>query len=679
MRLKRIFITLGAAFAVTFVLLNLEFNLFEAHLYDFRVRNSVSKGFSPNVALVVLDEKTITTLKDFPPLALDAHARLLDRLSQTAPQSVGYLIDLNSVHQVDPDLFESRWGKEFVDAAQKLESNQIPVLLGTPFDITGEIVPPFPVSTLRHAVALIHKDGSIFSEDKVTRRALTRLNGKPTFHLSLVETLRLQPTGFRPQGSYSVDAVAAEYFYFRYSAEPWVKFLADGSVQTPIPSVSFIDVIQDKIPASFFKGKTVLVGSILKENPDDFAKTPYSKNPTSTPKLLVHASIVDSLARNNGILMAPHFFNWLITFALTFLIFWWVMASTPLAGVFTTLGLACGFLLFAQILFQGFGGLPAIAIRTSQPLVGIFLSYYLVVPYRLILEYKKRWDYQRKNELLTQVEELKTNFLSLVTHDLKTPVARIQGLAEVILKKAGQKLSSEESKNLNQIILSTEQLNQFISRVLELTKIQSDQLQMAWASKDLNRLIEDCVESFRSIALAKSIQIKANLEPLFPIRMDSHLISKVLNNILDNAIKYSPPHSQIQIHSEEFADYVEVQIKDQGIGLSDGDMKSIFTKFYRAKNETTAKIPGTGLGLYLSKYFVEAHQGRLSIDSKPQQGTQVTIQLPLTLPQVLPLATNKDVVTKEQFLFSRIFRKSNSKETNKEPTKETNKKEKPYV
>src|SRR5207237_587377 len=96
--------------------------------------------------------------------------------------------------------------------------------------------------------------------------------------------------------------------------------------------------------------------------------------------------------------------------------------------------------------------------------------------YRLIREYKKRWDYQKKNELLTQVEELKTNFLSLVTHDLKTPVARIQGLAEVILKKSSERLLENDKTTLQHIIDSTDELNRFISSILELSKVESNRL-----------------------------------------------------------------------------------------------------------------------------------------------------------------------------------------------------------
>src|SRR5690606_4181188 len=123
----------------------------------------------------------------------------------------------------------------------------------------------------------------------------------------------------------------------------------------------------------------------------------------------------------------------------------------------------------------------------------------------------------------------------------------------------------------------------------------------------------------------------SELEPLFPVKLDPHLISKVLNNLIDNALKYSPAGSEIRISSREVENWVEVSVQDQGIGMTAEELENLFTRFYRAKNDATTKVSGTGLGLYLTKYFVEAHQGRVEVMSEPGKGSTFRIQLPLSL------------------------------------------------
>src|SRR5690606_16974718 len=128
-----------------------------------------------------------------------------------------------------------------------------------------------------------------------------------------------------------------------------------------------------------------------------------SRSPFTSAKLLIHANILDSLIQDDGIVLAPRWVDWATTVGFTLFVFWAVLKFSPLLGVFATLGSGFVLLVGGLALFNGMGEWNGIWIRLSQPLVGIFLGYYLVVPYRLIREYKKRWDYQRRNQILTQV------------------------------------------------------------------------------------------------------------------------------------------------------------------------------------------------------------------------------------------------------------------------------------
>jgi signal transduction histidine kinase len=619
-------LVIGAgAILLTAFLMNLEFNWIESGLYDFRMRMGSQPAPSEEIALLSVDDRTLTSLDELAPAPLEHHVKLLELLETLNPRSIGYLVDMNRVAQSYTDQVHGEWGSRFVGVAARLEEKGIPFLLGTPFDINGEVVPPYPLSAVPHAVSVIHKDGNVFGEDKITRRALLSLYGKPSFHLDFAHRLTHQDLDTPVRGQFSDPSVDASYFFFRYFGP--TGYGPKATAKSGYKTYSMIDVLEGRVPKSKLENKIILVGSMSRTDSDDYTFTPYSKRPFVNPKLMIHANIVDAILKNEGVVRSPDWLNWVTTFLVTAFVIWSVFTYTPLYGVFNTLVLAIGFLVVGQILFS----IRGLWIRESQPLVGIFLSYYLAVPYRLIQEYKRRWDYQQKNEILMQVEELKTNFLRLVTHDLKTPVARIQGLAEMVLRRTGEKLDPSERENIRHIMTSTEELNHFITSVLELTKVESNRVTLNLESKDINQVVERLQERFQTQSKSMNIEIILDLEPLFPIRIDTSLITKVLTNIIDNAMKYSPEGSSVTIQTRDRGETVEVSVIDQGIGLSDEERASLFTRFYRAKNDQTTKVAGTGLGLYLTKFFIEAHEGQVVVESEKGKGSTFKIILPCDL------------------------------------------------
>lgn len=621
---RALVIGLGAALLSTF-LMSVEFRWVESSLYDLRVRLGSQASPSKDIVLVSVDDRTLAKLDELSPLPLEHHVRLLEKIEKLHPRSIGYLADMSRVAQTYPDQVKDNWGARFVNVASRLELQGSPFILGTPFDINGEVVPPFPLSVVPHAISVIHKDGNVFGEDKITRRALLSLYGKPTFHLELAHRLTGRELGSPVRGQFADPAIEASYFFFRYHGATEYGPRADNLPSYQV--ISMIDILEDRIPREQVEGKVILVGSMSRTDSEDYTFTPYSKRSFTNPKLVVHANILDAIMNNRGIVRSPDWLNWVTTFLLTAFVIWSVFTYTPLYGVFNTIVLALGFLVVGQVLFS----VRELWIRESQPLIGILLAYYLAVPYRLIQEYKRRWDYQQKNEILMQVEEMKTNFLRLVTHDLKTPVARIQGLAEMVLRKSSERLEANEQENLRRIMNSTDELNHFITSVLELTKVESNRVTLNLESKDVNQVLERMIERFDAQSKNMKIGIRTELEPLFPIRMDVSLIIKVLTNIIDNALKYSTPGSEILIRTRDLGPTLEISIIDQGIGLSEDELQNLFTRFYRAKNDQTTKNAGTGLGLYLTKFFVEAHRGRVDVTSIQGKGSEFRITLPTDL------------------------------------------------
>jgi signal transduction histidine kinase len=302
-----------------------------------------------------------------------------------------------------------------------------------------------------------------------------------------------------------------------------------------------------------------------------------------------------------------------------------VLAMKPIKGLMV-IGLTL--LIFTVVSFISFWPF-GFWINMAHPILGVFISYYFLIPYRLIMENRKSWELFQKNKLLTQVEELKTNFIGMMSHDLKTPLARIQGMIE-IMSRDKNSLSEDQKSALKSIRHSTEDLLNFISTILNFSRLESEGAHLNLKSKDINTIINEVIIKCDDLAQAKNIQITKELEPLFSIKLDPDLIRQVIFNLVENAIKYSPELTEIKIKSEEKDGSVRVSVADQGMGIPEDELSRLFMKFFRSRKAKNSPIKGSGLGLYLSKYFVELHKGKLSAISEESKGSTFTIELPIT-------------------------------------------------
>ena len=610
-------VSLIGGIILTAIVQSFDMNLFEAYLYDLRVRNSSSvKNSELQTVIVNIDDQTIDRLNEYAPLSMKTHVELIKKISATNPKAIAYLLDFNdSVSPQKDKTTKISDADIFVNEAEKLTKNGTPVWLCTDVDVTGEVLPPFPLSKLPHRAALIHKDGTNFSEDKVTRRAVFSIYDEPVLHVQLASVINGKIGHEDYNGVYYMPEVEARYFLIHYVGNT-------KDHQQPFTELSAIDILEGKINPDVLNNKIILIGTKTKDNSSDYVYTPFSRSIYTNSKLVVHANILETLIQNNAIINAPVKADFIITLIFTCLVIGMVFRTTPEKGVISTIVGSLAITVGGILIFRTL----SVWINLSHPLIGVWSAYYIFVPYRLIMEYKKRWDIQQKHEVLVQIEELKTNFMSLITHDLKTPVARIQGMAEILSK------SGADKQVVTEIFNSTDELNRFITSILELARIEANHMQIKTQNKDINKIVEDCIQKFVFQADQRKISIKQTLEPLFPIHVDASLITKVVSNLIDNAIKYSPEGSSIEVtscESLEHKGFVEVIIKDTGYGISHKDQKNIFSKFYRAKNDITMMTKGTGLGLYLSKYFVELHNGSLTLNSKEGYGSSFTILLPI--------------------------------------------------
>tara|TARA_B110001454_G_scaffold219199_1_gene251731 strand:+ start:35107 stop:36837 length:1731 start_codon:yes stop_codon:yes gene_type:complete len=237
---------------------------------------------------------------------------------------------------------------------------------------------------------------------------------------------------------------------------------------------------------------------------------------------------------------------------------------------------------------------------------------------------KKNFQLEQASETRAQLELMKSNFISLISHDLKNPLAKIQSVVARNLAIAGD---SPIATDLNAIQKYSEELDHYIRSILNIARVESQNIKLNLVPSDLNQLIEASIIALRPLANDKNIKIDTDLAPLFLTEMDPILIKEALINIIENAIKYSPNGTVIAIKTFETDQHIVTEVRDQGYGISETELQKVGQKFFRSES-VPENIKGSGLGLFLVKYFIELHNGKMEVVSILNQGTTVRIKLP---------------------------------------------------
>jgi PAS domain S-box-containing protein len=229
---------------------------------------------------------------------------------------------------------------------------------------------------------------------------------------------------------------------------------------------------------------------------------------------------------------------------------------------------------------------------------------------------------------LEQVDRLEKEFLALITHDMRTPLAVIAGLASNLRDKWDELPDAERLEELDAILRNGRSLTRLVEQDLELALVDAGQLSCEIApfdvASDLNRIATD----FARVAGATlSVQIE---RPLPLVDGDAQRNAQVLANLLSNAVKFAPQGSLTEVHACRHEAMVHVSVRDYGRGLSRAEARKLFRKFSRLGSNGHPRPPGSGLGLYLSKAMVEAQGGRIWVDSTPGEGSTFTYTLPVS-------------------------------------------------
>jgi len=234
-------------------------------------------------------------------------------------------------------------------------------------------------------------------------------------------------------------------------------------------------------------------------------------------------------------------------------------------------------------------------------------------------------------EVLRKAEQVRQAVLASVSHDLRTPLASIKGAAESLAQRAIQWSDEERASFATTIVQEAGRLSRLVENLLDMSRIEAGRLRPDLDWYPLDALVDDVLSRLES--LTTDYVVRAEIpQTLPPVPLDYVQISQVLANLVENAVRYTPPGTEIRITAGQEDGFVRVAVHDNGPGIPAEALPHVFEKFYRAFTGDRAPVPGTGLGLAIARGFVEAHGGTIDVQSPPPgeaHGTVFTFRLPL--------------------------------------------------
>ncbi|MFD1030409.1 two-component system histidine kinase PnpS [Metaplanococcus flavidus] len=228
---------------------------------------------------------------------------------------------------------------------------------------------------------------------------------------------------------------------------------------------------------------------------------------------------------------------------------------------------------------------------------------------------------------LKRLEQIRKDFVANVSHELRTPVTSIKGFSETLIDGAYK----DESSLLSFMeIIQTEanRLETLIEELLELSRVEKSGFQVDAQPTDMKAVIEYAIELMQPGLTEKNMTLKTHLTPV-NVAGDANRLVQILMNLLANAINYSAPEKTIEISLYENRNQAVIKVKDEGIGIASAEIPRLFERFYRVDKARSRNSGGTGLGLSIVKHLIEAHHGKVEVDSTVGVGTTFTIYLPL--------------------------------------------------
>jgi signal transduction histidine kinase len=233
----------------------------------------------------------------------------------------------------------------------------------------------------------------------------------------------------------------------------------------------------------------------------------------------------------------------------------------------------------------------------------------------------------RNMEDLKQVDNLRRDLIANISHDIRTPIAIIHGYVETLIMKHGTLDGQKQMEYLQTIIKSTERLKRLMSDLFELSKLESRQIKPKMEPFFMFDLLQDISRKYALLAQEKEIALETDLAPNMPVvRGDIALIERVLQNLMDNALNYTPKNGKVQIRMEEYNKHVNVSVINTGDGIPSEELPKVFDRYYKIENNNPSR--GTGLGLAIVKNILQIHKTDILVRSESQGHTIFSFNLP---------------------------------------------------
>jgi len=229
-----------------------------------------------------------------------------------------------------------------------------------------------------------------------------------------------------------------------------------------------------------------------------------------------------------------------------------------------------------------------------------------------------------------ELDEMKNEFVGMVSHELRSPLAAIKQQHAVILDGLAGGLTEKQRELLSRAQAKIQGLLDLINDLLDVAKMEAGHGHLEQVPLALEEVLADLVELLRAAAAEQGVTLRLELPPDLPlIRADRRSMEEVFTNLVSNAINYSPDGGDVSITALSHGDYVEIRVSDHGVGIEPGESAKIFDKFYRVKHPKTRQVIGTGLGLSLVKGLIQAHRGSVEVESILGVGSTFRVLLPI--------------------------------------------------